>query len=92
VTDPNGTPLEATIEVIGVDREEDGSMARTDPAVGDYHRLLLPGLYDLRIEAADFQPREIHGIAVINGEATVVDVVLYRELVRRPSRRIAPQP
>jgi hypothetical protein len=92
VTDPNGTPLEATIEVLGVDRAEDGSMARTDPAVGDYHRLLLPGLYDLRIEAADFQPREIHGIAVINGEATVVDVVLYRELVRRPSRRIAPQP
>ena len=92
VTDPNGTPLRATIEVLGVDREEDGSMARTDPAVGDFHRLLLPGLYDLRIEAADFQPREIHGIAVINGEATTVDVVLYRELVRRPSRRIAPQP
>ncbi len=92
VTDPNGTPLDATIEVVGVDSEEDGSMARTDPAVGDYHRLLLPGLYDLRIEAADFQPREIHGIAVINGEAAVVDVVLYRELVRRPSRRIAPQP
>ena len=92
VTDPNGTPLDATIEVVGVDREEDGSMARTDPAVGDFHRLLLPGLYDLRIEATDFQPREIHGIAVIDGEATTVDVVLYHELVRRPSRRIAPQP
>ncbi|MBD3872808.1 MAG: carboxypeptidase regulatory-like domain-containing protein [Acidobacteria bacterium] len=92
VTDPNGTPLEATIEVVGIDREEDGSMVRTDPAVGDFHRLLLPGLYDLRIEAADFQPREIQGIAVVNGEATTVDVVLYRELVRRPSRRLAPQP
>ena len=89
VTDENGTPIEATIEVLGVDREEDGSMARTDPAVGDYHRLLLPGLYDLRIEAADFQPREIHGIAVIDGEATVVDVVLQR-VIRRPSRRTAP--
>lgn len=92
VTDPDGVPLAATIEVIGVDREEDGSMARTDPAVGDFHRLLLPGLYDLRIEAANFQPREIHGLAVIDGEATTVDVVLYRQLVRRPSRRIAPQP
>jgi len=92
VTDPNGTPLEATIEVLGVDPAEDGSMARTDPAVGDFHRLLLPGLYDLRIEAADFQPREIHGIAVTDGEATTVNVVLYRELVRRPSRRLAPQP
>jgi len=92
VTDPNGTPLEATIEVVGIDREEDGSMVSTDPEVGDYHRLLLPGLYDLRIEAADFQPREIHGIAVTDGQATVVDVVLYRELVRRPSRRLTPQP
>ena len=89
VTDPNGTPLEATIEVVGVDREEDGSMVRTDPEVGDYHRLLLPGLYDLRIEAADFQPREIQGIAVINGEATTVDVVLQR-VIRRPSRRTWP--
>ena len=89
VTDPNGTPLEATIEVVGIDREEDGSIVRTDPEVGDYHRLLLPGLYDLRIEAADFQPREIHGIAVIDGEATVVDVVLQR-VIRRPSRRTAP--
>jgi len=83
VTDENGTPLEATIEVLGVDREEDGSMARTDPAVGDYHRLLLPGLYDLRIEAP---------VAVGDGEATTIDVVLYRDLIRRPSRRTAPQP
>ena len=91
VTDPNGTPLYATIEVVGVDREEDGSMARTDPSLGDYHRLLLPGLYDVRIEAADFQPREIHSIAVIDGEATVVDVVLH-QVIRRPSRRTAPDP
>jgi len=92
VTDPNGTPLAATIEVLGVDREEDGSTVRTDPAIGDYHRLLLPGLYNLRIEARGFRPHEIHGIAVSDGEATTVDVVLYRELVLRPSRRIAPQP
>jgi len=92
VTDPNGTPLAATIEVLGVDREEDGSMARTDPAVGDFHRLLLPGLYDLRIEAPGFRPHENRGIAVSDGGATAVDVVLYRQLIRRPSRRIAPQP
>ena len=92
VTDENGTPLEATIEVLGVDREEDGSMVRTDPAVGDYHRLLLPGLYDLRIKAHGFLPHVISGVAVSDGEATTIDVVLYRQLVRRPSRRIAPQP
>jgi hypothetical protein len=90
VTDPRGAPLAATIEVVGVDREEDGSMARTDPAVGDYHRLLLPGLYDLRIEANGYHPREIHGVAVIEGEATVINVTLYPTLVRRPLRRVAP--
>jgi len=92
VTDPIGTPLAATIEVLGVDREEDGSMARTDPTAGDFHRLLLPGLYDLRIEADGFQSREIQGVVVIDGGATTVDVVLYRQLIRRPTRRTAPSP
>ena len=92
VSDRDGEPLAATIEVVGVDREEDGSMARTDPDVGDFHRLLLPGLYDLRIEASGYHSREIQGIAVIDGEATVVDVVLYPSLVRRPSRRVTPNP
>jgi len=92
VTDSNGAPLAATVEILGVDRVEDGSMARTDSAVGDFHRLLLPGLYDLRIEALGFKSHEIHGITVSDGGATTVDVVLYRQLIRRPTRRTAPSP
>ena len=92
VTAHDGTPLDATIEIVGIDRQEDGSLARTDPAIGDFHRLLLPGLYDLRVEAAGYLPRDVRGVVVTDGEATVVDVVLYRELVRRPSRRTAPNP
>ena len=65
-------------------------MARTDPAVGDFHRFLLPGLYDLKIEATGFHAREISGVAVIEGETTVVDVVLYPSLIRRPLRRLTP--
>jgi hypothetical protein len=84
-------PLEATVEVLGVDREADGSMVRTDPEVGDYHRLLLPGLYDLRFEAPGFRPREVSGIVVVEDEATIVDVVLYRPLVRRSSGRRLPR-
>jgi len=90
VSDRDGAPLAATIEVLGFDREEDGSMARTDPAVGDFHRLLLPGLYDLRIEATGFHSREINGVAVIDGEATVIDVTLHPALIRRPVRRLVP--
>ena len=61
VSGREGEPLAATIEVVGVDREEDGSMVRTDPAVGDFHRLLLPGLYDLRIEASGYLSRRDPG-------------------------------
>jgi hypothetical protein len=85
-----GTPLAATIKVLGVDREEDGSTVRTDPAVGDFHRLLLPGLYDLRIEANGYRTHEILGVAVVDGGATEVDVVLHPSLVRRPTRRLMP--
>ena len=90
VTNPDGAPLAATVEVVGIDRAEDGSTARTDPAVGDFHRLLLPGLYDLRIKAPGFLSHMISGVAVSDGEATTIDVVLYRDLIRRPSRRTAP--
>ena len=90
VTNGNGAPLAATIAVLGVDREEDGSTARTDPAVGDFHRLLLPGLYDLRIEADGYRAHEIRGVAVVDGGATEVDIVLHPSLVRRPTRRLMP--
>jgi hypothetical protein len=89
VTDTKGNPLAATVEVLGIDRPEDGSTARTDPEVGDYHRLLLPGLYDLRIEAPDFRPREIFGVVVSEGEASRIDVSLHRA-IRRPSGRSSP--
>lgn len=92
VTDIDGAPLAAWVEVVGVDREGDGSVARTDPDVGDYHRLLLPGLYDLRFSAPGYQPRLIEGIAVTEGPATELDVVLSEELRRRPGRRMAPRP
>lgn len=92
VTDIDGSPLAARVEVVGVDREDDGSVVRTDPSVGDYHRLLLPGLYDLRFTAAGYRPRLAEGIAVVDGPATVLEVVLYEERVRRPGRRVAAMP
>jgi hypothetical protein len=90
VISSRGTPIAATIEVLGVDRTEDGSKIRTDPAVGDFHRLLLPGLYDLRVEANGYHPQEMRGIAVTEGEATQIDVVLNPVLARWPAARHAP--
>jgi hypothetical protein len=90
VTDQNGAPLAATVEVVGLDTVADGSMVRTDPDVGDFHRLLLPGLYDLEIRADGCVAEKVHGIAVGEGEPTRVDASLWCNRVLRPSRRVAP--
>jgi len=90
VTDQYGEPLAATVEVVGVDREADGSMARTDPDIGDFHRLLLPGLYDLEIRADGCVAESALGIAVGEGASTRVDASLWCNRVLRPSRRVAP--
>jgi hypothetical protein len=91
VRDRDGAPLAATVEVLGIDRPEDGSRVRTDPAVGDFHRLLLPGLYDLRVRAAGHEPLLVEGVVVTEGEATVLDLELDRVLTRRSGRRLQPE-
>jgi carboxypeptidase D len=48
----------------------------TDPDVGDYHRLLLPGTYTIRVFAPWYEPVELEGVAVGAGGATRVDVAL----------------
>jgi hypothetical protein len=92
VTDLDGNPLAATVEIVGLDAAGDGAFAATDPAVGDYHRLLMPGTYDLRVRASGCLGREIAGIAVVDGDATVVDVELpCAPFIRRANRRFAPR-
>ncbi|MGC8874537.1 MAG: M14 family zinc carboxypeptidase, partial [Chloroflexia bacterium] len=47
VTDAaTGAPLDATVDVVQI-----GKPVRTDPEIGDYHRLLLPGSYTLMASA-----------------------------------------
>jgi hypothetical protein len=87
VSDPDGAPLAAVVEVVGRDTEADGSVVRTDPDVGDYHRLLLPGLYDLRVSAPRHVTAEIPGVAVVEGDATIVDVTLQPKLQTRRATR-----
>ena len=90
ITDQHGEPLAATIEVLGVDTAADGSMVRSDPDVGDFHRLLLPGLYDLEIRAEGCATETVPGVAVSDGASTRIDTSLWCNRVLRPSRRVAP--
>lgn len=72
VTDAtNGAPLTAEVLVSGSD-----SAARTDPGVGDYHRVLMPGTYDLEVSAPGYSTRLVRDVVIAAGPATRVDVAL----------------
>jgi len=80
VTDTLGNPLNAMITV--VDHDFDNSEVFTDPEVGDYHRMLLPGTYDIIISKESYAPRLIKNINVVDTGAVVVNAVLdYADIV-----------
>ena len=49
----------------------------TDPDVGDYHRLLLPGTYTLQLDASGYITRVVENFVVQEGTAARVDVALH---------------
>ena len=60
VTDANtGEPVWAAVWVSGLDVP-----AYTDPTVGDVHRLLAPGTYDVTVWANGYLPQTITGVSV----------------------------
>jgi len=72
VTDcQTGAPLAATVRVVGVDHD-----VYTDPDVGDYHRMLLPGTYAVEYSAPGYQTQTKTGLSVTLGDALVADVAL----------------
>lgn len=66
-----GEPVHASVTVQG-----NPQRVFTDPDVGDYHRLLLPGIYGIDIEAEGYFPQSVGGIVVGSGAATRVDVAM----------------
>ncbi|MBN1754634.1 hypothetical protein JW877_00335 [bacterium] len=66
-----GNPLGATVNVLSIDNP-----VYCDPAVGDYHRVLIPGTYTIQYSCPLYSPKTISGIVVGTGEATRVDVQL----------------
>ncbi len=72
VTDADtGLPLAATVTVVGRDHN-----IYTDPDVGDYHRMLLPGSYQLRFAAAGYDTLTVP-VTVYSGPATILDVAMF---------------
>jgi subtilisin-like proprotein convertase family protein len=67
-----GLPLAATVHVEGSVRD-----TFTDPALGDFHRILLPGAYTFEVSSPGYATERIEDVFVAaNSDATRVDVDL----------------
>jgi len=77
VTDAStGQPLAATVSVLEI-----GKPAYTDPDVGDYHRMLLPGTYTVQFSAEGYLPQTFYDVEVVADSATRLDVQLHQPLM-----------
>ncbi|NVO18362.1 MAG: T9SS type A sorting domain-containing protein [Bacteroidetes bacterium] len=75
VTDSiSGEPLNARIFIYGHDI--DSSQVNTDPAVGDYHRMLKAGTYNVTYSAAGYISKTIT-VQIVDRQKTIQNVQLY---------------
>ncbi|MEE9443615.1 MAG: M14 family zinc carboxypeptidase [candidate division Zixibacteria bacterium] len=74
--DQTGLPLYATVRISGHDSELDSSRIFTDPDVGDYHRLIEPGNYDIEFTAEGYDTLIVTNILVSDNNGVRVDVSL----------------
>lgn len=75
VTDSQtGLPLGAKVTVLNHDA--DSSSVHTDPAAGDYHRMIIAGAYDLEFTSLGYVPVTINDVQVANWSATELNVAL----------------
>lgn len=75
VTDSvTGLPLPAVVTVLNHD--EDSSRVFTDPDVGDYHRMIEHGTWDLQYKAQGYVAKTVTGITVDDFDIATVDVEL----------------
>jgi len=83
VTDSvTGDPLTAAISV--VNHDIDSSEVFTDPAVGDYYRLIEAGTFDLVFTSPDYMPDTVENVQVVDGSAVMVNVALRTVTIEPP--------
>lgn len=77
VTDSiTGKPLDSTVSVSGIAHD-----VYTDSDVGDYHRILLPGIYELNFSAPGYRSLTVSDVVVLEGNAARLDVSLRPEIL-----------
>jgi PKD repeat protein len=76
VTDSvSGEPVKAQVYIAGHDI--DSSMVFTSMPVGNYHRLLKAGTYNITFFAEGYTPRTIKNVVVNDKQSTIVNVRLW---------------
>jgi len=76
VTDSlSGNPLYAKIYISGFDK--DSSHVYSDPQVGDYHRLLKSGTYNVTFSASGYLPKTL-SVQTFDKQKTTLDVKLIK--------------
>lgn len=75
VTDSmSGAPLKAKVFINGFDK--DSSYVYSDPDVGDYHRLLKAGMYNVTYSASGYKSKTFQ-VMINDKNTTIKDVQLY---------------
>lgn len=73
ITDYQGNPLVATIEILGHDT--DVTKVRSNADFGDYYRPINPGTYDIQISAPGYDSQVFTDITVNANSAVTLDAV-----------------
>lgn len=61
----------------------------TDPIVGDFHKFLLPGNYNITVKANGYQTQTVSNVTVTSMNSTVVDIQLQTEAHQNVHRVIS---
>jgi hypothetical protein len=75
VTDSTtGLPIPGVVTVLNHDI--DSARVFTDPVIGDYHRMIEPGTWDLQFKSPGYVTKTITGVSVAHFSTTYLDVEL----------------
>ncbi|MCB2195911.1 MAG: T9SS type A sorting domain-containing protein [Bacteroidetes bacterium] len=76
VKNTSNDPLDAMVEIINHDEEDDSSMVFTDPNHGNYHRLIEKGTYNIVASADGYVNDTIYNVDVNWKNITRVNITL----------------